>query len=116
MLAVQSREQAPGRGRTGSREQVDVTNESTSIKQSRCVVPNNLISRLSRAGSLTTTMVLEAYLLRVSCALKSQSRESRTRSRSVCESQWKILILSIDQRIVHSYIGVHMNVSRCHHI
>lgn len=67
MFAMQSCEQSPGRRRTGSREQGVVdpvnklmsilqtsryTNEPMSIKQSCRVLPKNLISHLSRVGSL----------------------------------------------------------------
>jgi hypothetical protein len=82
---------------------------------SRAMLPKNLIGRLSRAGSLTTTMVSEAYLLRVLC-VQEHIVGKAVRTVAMCVNQWKILFLSSDQRTTHSYIGAHANVRRCHHV
>jgi hypothetical protein len=76
---VQSCKQPLGRRRTGSREHVDVTNESMLIKQSRCALPKYLIDRLFRTGSLTTTMVSETCLLCVLCAQEHKAGKAERR-------------------------------------
>jgi hypothetical protein len=82
---------------------------------SRAMLPKNLIGRLSRAGSLTTTMVSEACLLRVLC-VQEHIVGKAVHTVAMCVNQWKILFLSSDQRTTHSYIGAHTNVRRCHHV
>jgi hypothetical protein len=72
----------PGTRRCRLREYADVTNESMSVKQSRCALPKNLIGCLSRAGSLTTTMVFGDLLTPCLVRATTQSRESKTQCSS----------------------------------
>jgi hypothetical protein len=84
MFAVQSREQPPRRRRMGSREQVDVTNESMSIKQPRYAsqkpdrssIPSRISYNDNGFRGLLTPCLVRA---------RTHSRESSTHRSNVCE-------------------------------